>query len=168
MLPDMLDCHSIRRCTWRGTPLPQRLRLHRAYRWKQSAKCWDINGSPRPKSTLKLPMTRSAGYGGVERETRQRLQSRFIQVYGLLVFLHAFRRYYFAVLRFFLPKLACSSGSCSFRYCLKHSGCRPNSAATFAVVSPPSFNRAMASAHLAAVAGLYLRTDDQSTGLSSS
>lgn len=69
---------------------------------------------------------------------------------------------------FFIPKLACSSGSCSFRYCLKQSGCRLNSAATCAVVSPPFFNRAMASVYLAAVAGLYLRTDDQSTGFPSS
>ena len=41
--------------------VPRRLRLHRAYLWKRSAKCWDINGSPRPKSTPKSPMTRSAG-----------------------------------------------------------------------------------------------------------
>ena len=29
----------------------RRLRLRRAYPWKPSARCWDINGSPRPKIT---------------------------------------------------------------------------------------------------------------------
>ena len=37
----------------------RRLRLRRAYPWKPSARCWDINGSPRPKSMPKSPMTRS-------------------------------------------------------------------------------------------------------------
>ena len=56
---NMPVCRSTRRSTWRGIPLPQRSRLRRAYLWKRSARCWDINGSPRPKSTPKSPMTRS-------------------------------------------------------------------------------------------------------------
>ena len=33
--------------------------LTQVYLWKRSARCWDINGSPRPKSMPKSPMTRS-------------------------------------------------------------------------------------------------------------
>ena len=56
---NMPDCRSIRRSTWRGIPSLRRLRSHRVYLWKRSARCWDINGSPRPKSMPKSPMTRS-------------------------------------------------------------------------------------------------------------
>ena len=58
---NMPDCRSIRRSTWRVIPSLRRLRSHRVYLWKRSARCWDINGSPRPKSMPKSPMTRSAG-----------------------------------------------------------------------------------------------------------
>lgn len=93
---------------------------------------------------------------------------RFIHVQGFLVSFHASVRYQFAILRFFIPRVACSCGSCSFRYSLKQSASTPNSAATFAVVSPPSFNRAMAAEYLIAVSGLYRRKDDQSTCMPSS
>ena len=56
---NMPDCRSIRRSTWRVIPSLRRLRSHRVYLWKRSARCWDINGSPRPKSMPKSPMTRS-------------------------------------------------------------------------------------------------------------
>ena len=56
---NMPDCRSIRRSTSRGTPSLRRLCSHRVYLWKRSARCWDINGSPRPKSMPKSPMTRS-------------------------------------------------------------------------------------------------------------
>ena len=52
-------CHSTPRSTWPGIPLPRRSRLRKACLWKRSARCWDINGSPRPKSMPKSPMTRS-------------------------------------------------------------------------------------------------------------
>ena len=52
-------CHSTPRSTWPGIPLPRRSRLRKACLWKRSARCWGTNGSPRPKSTLKSPMTRS-------------------------------------------------------------------------------------------------------------
>ena len=56
---NMPDCRSIRRSIPRGIPSLRRLRSHRVYLWKRSARCWDINGSPRPKSMPKSPMTRS-------------------------------------------------------------------------------------------------------------
>ena len=56
---NMPVCRSIRRSTWRVIPSLRRLRSHRVYLWKRSARCWDINGSPRPKSMPKSPMTRS-------------------------------------------------------------------------------------------------------------
>ena len=59
MSPAMPVCRSTPRCIARGIPSPRRSRLRRAYLWKPSARCWDINGSPRPKSMLKSPMTRS-------------------------------------------------------------------------------------------------------------
>ena len=52
-------CRSTRRFIWRVIPLPRRSRLRKACLWKRSARCWGTNGSPRPKSTLKSPMTRS-------------------------------------------------------------------------------------------------------------
>ena len=50
---------SLRHVTNMRHTFARRLRLRRAYPWKPSARCWDINGSPRPKSMLKSPMTRS-------------------------------------------------------------------------------------------------------------
>ena len=52
-------CRSTRRFIWRVIPLPRRSRLRKACLWKRSARCWGTNGSPRPKSMLKSPMTRS-------------------------------------------------------------------------------------------------------------
>ena len=52
-------CRSTRRFIWRVIPLPRRSRLRKACLWKRSARCWGTNGSPRPKSMPKSPMTRS-------------------------------------------------------------------------------------------------------------
>ena len=56
---NMPDCRSTPQYIWPVIPLRRRLRSHRVYLWKPYLRCWGINGSPRPKSTPKSPMTRS-------------------------------------------------------------------------------------------------------------
>ena len=56
---NMPNCRSTPQYTRAVIPSPRRLRSRRAYRWKRSARCWGISGSPRPKSMLRSPMIKS-------------------------------------------------------------------------------------------------------------
>ena len=47
---NMPDCRSTSQYTRAVIPSLRRSRSHRVYLWKPYRRCWDINGSPRPKS----------------------------------------------------------------------------------------------------------------------